>query len=81
MVWLETVEVHERMPKGLAKRLQKQREAMDRLRYNVQKVYPYAVTAAEVLKDVDYYLERMPDKKSRREYLDKIESLDRPQRE
>jgi hypothetical protein len=46
---------------------------MTRLRYNVQKVYPYALMASEILKDVDITLARLPDKEARKEYMKSIE--------
>lgn len=70
MVFLDEVEVHARLPRRFAR----QRELWDRLRYNVTKVYPYAVVAAEVLKDVDVNLERFGDNKgARKAYLKTIE--------
>lgn len=58
----------------LPRRLVKQREAWNKLRYNVTKVYPYAVTAAEVLKDVDLNLDRFGDNKAaRKAYLKSVE--------
>ncbi len=70
VVFLEEHEVHDRLPRHLAR----QRELWTRLKYNVTKVYPYAVTAAEVLKDVDVNLERFGDDKSaRKAYLKSIE--------
>jgi hypothetical protein len=44
-----------------------------RLRNNIYKVYPYALTAAAVLKDVHANLERTPDRKSRKKYLKEID--------
>jgi hypothetical protein len=44
-----------------------------RLRYNVYKVYPYAVTAASLLKGVDAQLDKMADKKEKKAYLKKLE--------
>lgn len=70
VVFLEGVEVHDRMPRHLVKRMQQ----MTRLKYNIAKVYPYAVTAADVLKDVDVNLDRFGDDKSaRKAYLKNIE--------
>lgn len=40
-----------------------------RIRYNVKKVYPYAILAAAKLKEYDLILERMPDEKMRKTYL------------
>jgi len=70
VVFLDEVEVHARLPRYLAKR----REQMTRLRYNITKVYPYAVAAADVMKDVDVNLDRFgDDKKARKAYLKTIE--------
>ncbi len=69
-ILLDEVEKIAKMPRHLAR----QKEKFNRLRYNVRKVYPYAVVAADVLKDVDVYLERIgDDKKARKAYLKTIE--------
>lgn len=62
MIFLDEVLVVDKMPKRLAR----QREQWNRMKYNVGKVYPYAVIAADVLKDVDLNLERFGDNKSAR---------------
>jgi hypothetical protein len=70
MAFLDEFQVHALLPKRLAK----QREQWNRLRYNVTKVYPYAVAAAEVLKDVDVNLDRFGDNKgARKAYLKNVE--------
>jgi hypothetical protein len=70
MVYLDDIYVKDKLPK----RFVRQREKYDRLRYNVQKVYPYAIIAAEVLKDVDVTLAKYEDdKKARKAYLKSIE--------
>jgi len=46
-----------------------QRAYWDNLRYNVAKVYPYAVTAAYVLKKVDEELDIRTKKKNRKKYI------------
>ncbi len=70
VVFLDEVEVHDKLPRYWARR----REQITRLRYNIARVYPYAVTAAEVLKDVDFNLDRFGDNKSaRKAYLKNIE--------
>ncbi|HET8573058.1 MAG TPA: DUF4294 domain-containing protein [Edaphocola sp.] len=46
-----------------------QRAYWDNLRYNVAKVYPYAVTAAYVLKKVDEELDIRTKKKTRKAYI------------
>lgn len=71
MVFLPEVEKTGRLPRHLAR----QRAKYDRLKYNVTKVYPYAIAAAEILKDVDKNLEQIgDDKKKRRQYLNTVES-------
>lgn len=70
MVFLDGIEKHDKMPRHLAKR----KEQITRLRYNVYKVYPYAVTAADVLRNVDGELAKIGDDKSaRKAYLKTIE--------
>lgn len=71
MVFLPEVEKTGKLPRHLAR----QRAKYDRLKYNVTKVYPYAIAAAEILKDVDENLEKIgDDKKKRRQYLNTVES-------
>lgn len=70
MVYLDDVIVKERVPRRFAR----QRRRYNKLRYNIYKVYPYAVIAAEILKDVDsVLLEIGDDKKKRKAYLKTIE--------
>lgn len=58
----------------LPRRYARQRAAYDRLRYNIYKVYPYAVIAADVLKDVDVNLAKLgDDRKKRKAYLKTVE--------
>lgn len=73
MVFLNNVEVVDKLPKRLARKYARRREDMSRLRHNVYKVYPYAVIAADVLKDVDVYLAKMDTKKERKAYLKTVE--------
>jgi hypothetical protein len=47
----------------------RQYEQWTRVKYNVKKVYPYAILAAAKLKEYDRVLERMPDEKMRKTYL------------
>lgn len=51
----------------------KRREELRRLRYNVYKVYPYAVTAAYILDKVDRETAIRTRKKDRKQYLKQIE--------
>ena len=69
-VYLPDVNVIAQLPRKLARR----REDMTRLRYNVTIVYPYAVIAAEVLKDVDVNLAKINDKSARKAYLKTVEA-------
>ncbi len=70
MVFLDEVEKHAKMPKYWAKR----KEKITRLRANIYKVYPYAVTAADVLQNVDGELAKIgDDKHARKAYLKQIE--------
>lgn len=70
LIYLPDVLVEGKLPERFAK----QHAAYDRLRYNVYKVYPYAIIAADVLKDVDVNLDKYSDdKKARKAYLKTIE--------
>lgn len=51
----------------------KKRDEMRRLRYNVNKVYPYAVTAAYILDKVDNETAARSKKRDRKEYLKALE--------
>lgn len=58
----------------LPRKFARQRQRWDKLRYNVYKVYPYAVLAADILKDVDTELARLEDdKEERKKYLKSLE--------
>lgn len=58
----------------MLRRYARKRAQATRLRYNVQKVYPYAIIAADVLKDVDVTLAKYEDdKRKRKEYLKSLE--------
>lgn len=46
---------------------------IDRLRYNVFKVYPYAILAAGVLKKMDQDLGHNPSKRERKKYLETLD--------
>jgi hypothetical protein len=70
MMYLDDVVVIDKLPRHFAR----QRAKYDRLRHNVFKVYPYAVIAADVLKDVDVNLAKLEDnKKERKAYLKTVE--------
>jgi len=51
----------------------KQYEAWTRTKYNVKKVYPYAILAAAKLKEYNRILEQMPDEKTRKAYMKTVE--------
>lgn len=70
MAYLQDVIVVDKLPRRFAR----QRAKYDRLRHNVYKVYPYAIIAADVLKDVGKNLEKYKDdKKKRKEYMKSVE--------
>lgn len=51
----------------------KQYEAWTRTKYNVKKVYPYAILAAAKLKEYDLILSKLPTEKAKKEYVKVIE--------
>jgi hypothetical protein len=67
-VYMNEVEIHAKAPKEYAYR----REQFNRLKYNVQRAYPYAVIAASILKDVDSRTDGM-EKRDRKAYLKIVE--------
>jgi hypothetical protein len=69
MIFLPEFELVAQLPRRYAQ----QKAYDDQLRYNVYKVYPYAVIAADILKDVDVNLAKLPDKRARKEYLKSVE--------
>lgn len=70
MVYMHNVDVKDKMPRKWARK----KARYDKLKYNVYKVYPYALIAADVLKDVDSNLVAIgDDKKTRRQYLNSVE--------
>ncbi|RFS26475.1 DUF4294 domain-containing protein [Chitinophaga silvatica] len=64
-ITLSIVEVVERLPKAL----RKERERWTRLRNAVYVTYPYARSAARILKDVNAQLAKMDRKKDRKAFL------------
>lgn len=59
---------------ALPRRLARKRQDWNRLKANVYKVYPYAVTAGELLQGVDAQLARIgDDRKARKAYLADLE--------
>lgn len=47
----------------------RQYEAWTRIKYNVKKVYPYAILASAKLKEYNLVLEKLPDEKSKKLYM------------
>lgn len=68
-ITLRIVEVVDKLPR----KFRKQREAWTRLRNAVYVTYPYAKTAARILKDVNSQLATLHDKRDRKKYLSSIE--------
>ncbi len=69
--WLNEVQITAKAPAWLAKKMKDDRanrEAYERLRYNVYLVYPYAVAASFILKDVDSVLGSLYSKEAKREF-------------
>lgn len=71
MVYMDNFTVRDKMPRKWARK----RAKYNRLRHNVYKTYPYAVIAADVLKDVDSVLVAIGEdnKQERRQYLKSVE--------
>lgn len=69
VVFMDEVEKHAALPRNFARR----REDFNRLKYNIQRVYPYAVIAADLLKGTQEKLDQMEDKHERKAYLKSIE--------
>lgn len=51
----------------------RQKASWDRLKYNVKKVYPYAILASAKLKEYDRVLSTMPNEKDRKAYTKQAE--------
>lgn len=68
-ITLRIVEVTEKLPR----KFRKKREQWTRLRNAVYVTYPYAKSAARILKDVNSRLATIHDKKDRKKYLEGIE--------
>lgn len=70
MVYMQDVIVADRMPRKWARK----KARYDKLRNNIYKTYPYAVIAADVLKDVDSTVLALDDDNStRKKYLKSVE--------
>lgn len=69
--WLPEIYITEKAPKWLTKQRRAeraQREAYSRLRYNVYTVYPYAVAASFILKDVDSVMGRLNSRMAKQDF-------------
>ncbi|RMG56995.1 MAG: DUF4294 domain-containing protein [Bacteroidetes bacterium] len=67
---LESIDIT--APRPSARELRRGRRRLarfTRLRYNVHKVYPYAVKVAGVLAEVDLALQNLPDEEARKAYI------------
>jgi hypothetical protein len=49
------------------------KQYLDRLRYNIYKVYPYVILAQNVLKKMDQDLGQHPSRRARKKYLDNLD--------
>ena len=69
--WLNEFVVTDKAPRWARKQLRearKQREAYERLRYNIYKTYPYAVAASFILQDVDSVLASLHSKEAKQQF-------------
>jgi len=73
MIYLPEFIKTERLTAREVRRYAKQREYDATLRYNVYKVYPYAVIAADLLKNVDTDLDKIDGRSERKAYLKSVE--------
>lgn len=84
LVDLDEVIIYDHLSAGDKRRLRRQARREERrqnkydaeyarLKYNVYKVYPYANTAAFLLKDVHAKLDALPSKEARKKYLKGLE--------
>lgn len=72
--YLPEVEVWDRAPSAKDQRRAYRRLVkMDRLRYNIYKVYPLAREAARVMQQVDAEMTRMGKRKDEKEYIRRLE--------
>jgi hypothetical protein len=74
--WLNDVYITAKAPKWLVKKLRQDREnreAYSRLRYNVYLVYPYAVSASFILKEVDSVLGSLNSKVAKKQFKQRKE--------
>jgi len=73
MIYLPEFIKTERLTAREVRRYAKQREYDATLRYNVYKFYPYAVIAADLLKNVDTDLDKIDGRSERKAYLKSVE--------
>ena len=66
---LPTVTIEEKMPFKTRRKY----EQWTRLKYNVKKVYPYAILASAKLKEYEMVLKSLPSEKEKRNYMKKAE--------
>lgn len=69
--WIREVTIRDKAPKWLVKQRRRDRkneDAYNQLRYNVYVVYPYAVAASYILKDVDSVLNSLYSKEAKKQY-------------
>ena len=69
--WLREVTIRAKAPRWLVKQRRRERRdenAYSQLRYNVYKVYPYAVAASFILHDVDSVLALLQSKEAKKQY-------------
>lgn len=70
-MWIREVYIRDQAPRWLVKERRRQRrdqENFQLLRYNVYIVYPYAVQAAHILKDVDSVLASLYSKEAKQQF-------------
>lgn len=74
MVWIEGIQITAKAPrkKTLKERVEKERE-YHRLVYNVRKVYPYAVIASDIYKQIQSEMKCLDSKKDKKAYFKKRE--------
>jgi hypothetical protein len=74
MIFLPDVDIWGKLPPHYARDHARQIARNNELRYNVYKVYPYAVVAADLLKNVDVDLAKLDnDRRGRKAYLKALE--------
>lgn len=74
MTWLDPVEIRSKAPKmkTIREKVEKERE-YHRLVYNVRKVYPYALIASDIYKQIQNEIKCLDSKKDKNAYFKKRE--------